>query len=472
MAALARFLICLNGDDAKSSPLPTTSTIAVDAPPAPLPATQRRADISARRAELHGPGDWSALLDPLDADLRDELLKYGDLAQATYDGFDSRYWSPDCGTCLHGLRRLLPALGLDGHGYVATTFVYATCAGVRVPRFLQRPLHADAWDGTNWFGYVAVAGAAEAKRLGCRDIVVAWRGTIAPGEWLLDMRTRMVPFEVDAGKDKGARVAEGFHSIYTSSSSRDTTTAGKSKLGERSAREQVADELARLVAHFRGRGEEVCVTVTGHSLGGALALLAARDAAAAHPGVPVTAVTFSAPRVGNRAFCAGLTSRGVKVLRAFVRHDVVPSVPSVPRVVVDAPVSKALAMLWALTGRSPSWAYVHVGDELELDVKRSPYLKQNAYDVVGFHNLETCLHLLDGRESAAGEFRRGASRDPALVNKTSGMLCDLLRVPPWWYEPANKGLVRDAASGRWVVAERPLDDVPVPDDRLQLSELD
>ncbi|KAJ1266395.1 hypothetical protein BS78_08G147700 [Paspalum vaginatum] len=470
MAALARFL-CLNGDAAKSSPLP--STIVVDAPPAPLPATQR-ADISARRAELHGRGDWSALLDPLDADLRDELLKYGDLAQATYDGFDSRYWSPDCGTCLYGLRRLLPALGLDGHGYVATAFVYATCMDKldRVPRCVQRLFHTEAWvrdEHTNphWFGYVAVAGAAEAKRLGYRDIVVAWRGTIAPDEWLLDMRTRMV----DAGnEDKGARVAEGFHSIYTS---RDTT--GKSKLGERSARQQVAEELARLVAHFRGRSEEVCVTVTGHSLGGALALLAARDAAAAHPDVPVTAVTFSAPRVGSRAFCDGLTSRGVRVLRAFVRHDVVPSVPSVPRVVIDAPVSKALARLWALTGRPPSWAYVHVGHELELDVKKSPFLKHNTYDVVGFHNLETCLHLLDGRESAAGEFRRGTSRDPALVNKTSGMLRDgedLRVIPPWWYEPANKGLVRDAASGRWVVAKRAEDDRPVPDDRLQLLELE
>jgi hypothetical protein len=43
--------------------------------------------------------------------------------------------------------------------------------------------------------------------------------------------------------------------------------------------------------------------------------------------VPVAAVTFSAPRVGNRAFCEGLASRGVRVLRVVVRHDVVPLVP-------------------------------------------------------------------------------------------------------------------------------------------------
>jgi len=39
----------------------------------------------------------------------------------------------------------------------------------------------------------------------------------------------MVPFELDAGKDKGARVAEGFHTMYTSSN------AG-SKYGPRATR--------------------------------------------------------------------------------------------------------------------------------------------------------------------------------------------------------------------------------------------
>nr|XP_034590514.1 phospholipase A1-Igamma2, chloroplastic-like [Setaria viridis] len=150
-------------------------------------------------------------------------------------------------------------------------------------------------------------------------------------------------------------------------------------------------------------------------------------------------------------------------------YDVVPLVPSVPWVVVDAPISKALTKLWELTGRLPSWAYVHAGDELELDVTKSPFLK-HAYDVLGFHNLETCLHLLDGRDGAAGAFRPGARRDRALVNKTSGMLRDEARIPAWWYLPANKGLVRDAL-GRWVVAEREHDDLPMPDDRLPLSEL-
>ncbi|XP_066385443.1 phospholipase A1-Igamma1, chloroplastic-like [Miscanthus floridulus] len=189
-------LLHLTGDDAAKS---ESHPIITDG--------RAGADAFARRR------DWSALLDPLDAGLRDELLKYGDLMQATYDASDRRHWSPHCGTCVHDLRRLLPVLGLAGHGYVATAFLYATS-----------------------------------------DV----------------------------------------------------------------------DELARLVTHFRARGEEVRVTVTGHSLGGALAMLATQDAAVAHPDVHVSAVTFGAPCVGNRAFCDGVTSRGVRALRVVVRHDVVP----------------------------------------------------------------------------------------------------------------------------------------------------
>jgi hypothetical protein len=382
--------------------------------------------MSVRRltaSELHGQGSDMSML--LDADLRARLLKYGDLAQATYDGFDRH-----SGACRHDLRRLLPALGLAGHRYQVTKFVYATC-------------DVGAWEGhANWIGYVAVTGAAEAGRVGYREIVVAWRGTISAREWLLDMKTEMVPFEIDASekKDDGAMVAKGFHSIYTSKNP-------KTRHGERSAREQVDGEIKRLVTHFRDEhGEVVRVTITGHSLGGALALLAARDVAAAHPDVPVAAVTFSAPRVGNGAFRDGLASRGVRVLRVVVRGDVVPSVPSVPKApVVNAAFSRPLAKVWKLAGRSPEWAYVHAGDvlELDLDVTQSSFRK-HAHDLVRFHSLDTCLRLLAGRESDAGEFR--VMHDGRAHREFK---------------------LRMLVMGKWEE-----DDLPVQDDQLPLSELD
>ncbi|TVU47061.1 hypothetical protein EJB05_06639, partial [Eragrostis curvula] len=146
--------------------LPPTGDVAPVSPT--LPTNLSASATPAERRHHVGSDDWSQLLEPLDSDLRAKLLKYGDLVQATYDGFDGRHWSPHCGSCLHGLRRLLPALGLAGHGYRVTTFVYAT-SDVAVPHWLVRPLHAEAWEGhANWIGYVAVDGAAEARRAGYR----------------------------------------------------------------------------------------------------------------------------------------------------------------------------------------------------------------------------------------------------------------------------------------------------------------
>jgi hypothetical protein len=46
-----------------------------------------------------------------------------------------------------------------------------------------------------------------------------------------------------------------------------------------------------------------------------------------HLGVPVSAITFAAPRVSNQAFRDGLNScSGVRVLHVIVKHDIVPIV--------------------------------------------------------------------------------------------------------------------------------------------------
>eukprot|EP01018_Ginkgo_biloba_P009055 Gb_16887 [translate_table: standard] len=40
--------------------------------------------------EYQGSKNWEGLLDPLDANLRREIVKYGEFTQATYDAFDSK----------------------------------------------------------------------------------------------------------------------------------------------------------------------------------------------------------------------------------------------------------------------------------------------------------------------------------------------------------------------------------------------
>ena len=89
------------------------------------------------------------------------------------------------------------------------------------------------------------------------------------------------------------------------------------------------EEIRRLVEKYRGRGEEVSLTITGHSLGGALALLTAHEAASASiPGLEhVSVFSFGAPRVGNAAFVREVKELGVKVLRIVNRQDIVPKLP-------------------------------------------------------------------------------------------------------------------------------------------------
>jgi len=70
------------------------------------------------------------------------------------------------------------------------------------------------------------------------------------------------------------------------------------------------------------------VTTTGHSMGGALAVLAAVDAAEA--GARVECTTFGAPRVGNAAFAARYQAAVADAKRIVHVADIVPTVPIAP----------------------------------------------------------------------------------------------------------------------------------------------
>src|SRR5205823_8259206 len=75
--------------------------------------------------------------------------------------------------------------------------------------------------------------------------------------------------------------------------------------------------------------------LTGHSMGGALAVLTAcRLAKAGRP--PVATYTFGAPRVGDPAFCAGYA---LPTYRVVNRLDLVPELPlaSLKRLLPEKP---------------------------------------------------------------------------------------------------------------------------------------
>lgn len=341
------------------------------------PRASPRCTIGPRWRSLHGEGGWAGLLDPLDSDLRRELLRYGDFVQAGYQAFHSL---PTASARHRGLM-------LPDRSYRPTRSLFATSA-LSMPPWAKRP-NTPEWltQQSNWIGYVAVCESErEVARMGRRDIAIVLRGTATCLEWAENLRASLVPLdgENSEGKDGGAeepKVARGFLSLYK--------TAGEKV---KSLSEEVMDEVRRLMEKYKG--EELSITVVGHSLGGALALLVADEIATSVPNAPpVAVVSFGGPKVGNGAFVEKLKKSGkVNVLRIVNAGDVVTKVPGVaPRL----PLTKE--------------QYQHVGAELRIDSKDSPCLRPDTGPACR-HDLEAYLHLIDGFTATGHPFRHDARR--------------------------------------------------------------
>ncbi|KAI5081406.1 hypothetical protein GOP47_0004589 [Adiantum capillus-veneris] len=423
-------------------------------------------ELSKRWQEYHGCSNWAGLLSPLDPDLRAEIIKYGDLAQLTYDAFDNEEGSHTRGECLYEEQELFQRAGLTWTGYTVTKYIYASSDVHVLPKWLESRTGMHGQHESSWIGFIAVANdEKEIARLGRRDIVVVWRGTVTQIEWLEDIDGAMIEPHGISGASHNTTshghvgVERGFYTLYTSCNM-------DAPHGQMSASKQVRDEVKRLVDMYKGQKSQLSITLTGHSLGGALALLASYDVAlnCVEKDVPVSVISFAAPRVGNEAFRLRLEEIGVKVLRVVNVHDMVPKVPGI-FVHEETPthhVSSSGPSSKVSHHHNLKWnTYVHVGMELRLDNHFSPFLKKNV-GMVDSHNLEVYLHLVDGyrssrvpfiglqrREFSLGErgvlnnahqldevrlCMRFMKRDVALINKTTGLLLDELHIQTKWQE--------------------------------------
>ncbi|KAE8731166.1 Alpha/beta-Hydrolases superfamily protein [Hibiscus syriacus] len=251
------------------------------------------------------------------------------------------------------------------------------------------------------FGYVAVATDQGKAALGRRDILVSWRGTITHTEWANDANI----FQTSAKELFG-------HDIF-----------GHDIV-------QVCKVLQQLITMYQN--EEVSITVTGHSLGAALASLNAMDIAhngfnkpAGNPNKAfvVTAFPIASPRIGNKFF-SGVCDKleNFRILRIVNSTDLVPKLPFLPGI------------------------YFHVGKELGLDTTKSPYLKWN----ISAHNLEAYQHAIAGQQEN-GEFKleEEVGFDNAVINKYTDGLLDEYKIPDnWWTKELFKNMVQ-ADDGHW-----------------------
>lgn len=336
--------------------------------------------LGTRWREYHGSNDWKGMLDPLDHNLRREVVRYGEFVQAAYHSFHS---NPDTSS---SSSEVPPRpMVLPDRSYRVTKNLYATSS-------IALPDWAPMGQRSSWIGYVAVCDdRREIARMGRRDIVISLRGTATCLEWAENMRAQLAPYD---GNEE--HVESGFLSLYR------TRGAHVDSLAE-----SVREEVRRLKEMYKG--ETLSITVTGHSLGAALALLVADDVSNAEDDVAVAVFSFGGPRVGNKAFGERITRKKVKVLRIVNSQDVITRVPGI---LVSQEMEEQLSN--SKVGNMLMLGYSHVGSELRVDTKNSPYLKPDA-DMACCHDLEAYLHLVDGFFASDSPFRTNAKRSLATL---------------------------------------------------------
>lgn len=198
------------------------------------------------------------------------------------------------------------------------------------------------------------------------------------------------------------------------------------------------DEIKRLVNQYRM--EDISLTITGHSMGAALATLNAVDICfnglnkqSDEPpkSCPVSVFAFACPKVGDSGFYKVFTSyKDLYCLRINNSLDVVPKVPSL--------------------------GYSDVGTEMVVDTSKSTYLNGPG-NPGSWHSMENYMHCVAGTQGKKGGFKLDIKRDLSLINKFSDSLPDKHGVPHNWWNEKHLGM-NQKQDGTWELQDHEEDD--------------
>jgi triacylglycerol lipase len=208
----------------------------------------------------------------------------------------------------------------------------------------------DDVDGFVPFGFIAQSSAAP------YSIVVSLRGTEDMWDWISNIAflRKACPL---SGAPAGAETEDGFTCLYQTLCVAPTAPAVPLKT-----------TIQSLIASL-GAADVTQVCVCGHSLGGALATLAAVDLVGSNIVSALCIYTFASPAVGEKTFAGWYDGLVPDSYRIFNGTDIVPTLPP------------------SLIG------YTHVDEPFEIN--SGPSVNNS---VVCHHSLSTYLHALDASQ--------------------------------------------------------------------------
>ncbi|XP_031272879.1 phospholipase A1-II 1-like [Pistacia vera] len=359
--------------------------------------------------KLSGAGNWDGLLEPLHKVLQKRLKLYCESIQVIYDSVSNH----DKRQPAHKKEDLFskPKTKELETLYTVTHYIYARSDVPSLVNWIVK-------DKSAWIGYVAVATDEGKEVLGRRDILICWRGTNSKTEGLKDCECSLISASDIFGKTHNPHVHKGFLSLYKS------PNIEPPSYNDLSARDQVLHAVKTLMNKVDYRDEEISITVTGHSLGAALATLSATDIVAnkhnrrkgSDKKCMVTAFVFATPKVGDKGFRDVFDQLSeLHLLRIKNKLDVVPKLPPLP-------------------------AYEHVGIKLKIESYKEllPKLKEllsKLKEGLHFHSLKQ--HVVGLGRTTRSMFHR-ETHNLRKADKCLVRLCHA--VPRGEFRPCDSGI--------------------------------
>jgi predicted chitinase len=184
--------------------------------------------------------------------------------------------------------------------------------------------------GPQFYGFVAQQQANP------NQFVLALRGTVGDIEWWDDfVSLGMIPFRVQGCGSVGAGFARIYDSIAIVEYATVAAVAAAAAPAPAAVQGSLADKMAALVARHRpaaglfgaAAATPPTVSVSGHSLGSALATLYVLETVKRQLLQSPLICTFASPRVGDSTFVGAFNALGLQSWRFANTSDIVPLIP-------------------------------------------------------------------------------------------------------------------------------------------------